>query len=82
MSNFKLTLGIVLLLLLLVLALGGPLLAQWLFPGQDPLEVGTWPRWQLPSPEHPLGIDEAGAMRWRSSSTPSGRRWLSAWWPG
>jgi peptide/nickel transport system permease protein len=60
MTNLKLTLGIVLLGVLLALAAGGPLLAQLLFPGQDPLEVGTWPRWQLPTPDHPLGIDEAG----------------------
>lgn len=60
MNNIKLTLGIVLVILLLVTALGGPTFARLLFPGQDPLEVGTWTRWQLPTAEHPLGIDEAG----------------------
>lgn len=60
MNNFKLTLGIILLVFLLVTALGGPTFARLLFPGQDPLEVGTWTRWQLPTPDHLLGIDEAG----------------------
>ncbi len=60
MRNAKLTLGVVLLVLLLVVAFGGPIFGRLLFPGQDPLAIGTWTRWQLPTREHPLGIDEAG----------------------
>jgi peptide/nickel transport system permease protein len=60
MNNLKLSLGLFLLGFLLVLALTGPALAKAMFPGKDPLSLGAWPRWQMPSPEHPLGIDEQG----------------------
>jgi peptide/nickel transport system permease protein len=60
MINFKLTIGILLIALLLVTAIVGPLITPHFFPGEDPTEVGAYPTLDLPSPKHPLGTDILG----------------------
>lgn len=60
MTNLKLKIGVGLMGFLLLLAATGPLIGKAMFPGKDPMRLGTWPRWQAPSEAHLLGIDEAG----------------------
>jgi peptide/nickel transport system permease protein len=60
MQNTKLTLGLFTLGLVLFLALAGPTIGRLMFPGANPLSLGAYKRWEAPSPEHPLGTDDAG----------------------
>jgi peptide/nickel transport system permease protein len=59
-SNFKLTLGLVILAIICLLALAGPAIIQVMFPGEKPLSFGAYKPFDQPSPEHPLGTDQMG----------------------
>mgnify|MGYP001165996396 FL=1 len=75
MKNPKLISGIILLVLLVGVAVFGPVLAQRaLFADENPLGRGEFRPFQLPSPEHPLGTDgdgRDGLMVFLSSMLPS-----------
>jgi peptide/nickel transport system permease protein len=60
MRNIKLNLGLFTLGLVLFMALAGPAIGQLMFPGTNPLSLGAYKRWEAPSPQHPLGTDDAG----------------------
>ena len=60
MRNTKLNLGVLTLGLVLFMALAGPTIGRLMYPDKNPLALGTYKRWEAPSPEHPLGIDDAG----------------------
>ena len=60
MSNIKLTLGLVILAFICLLALTGPLIVRWMFPGENPISFGAYAPFSPPSPKHPLGTDQMG----------------------
>ncbi|MFD2083353.1 peptide/nickel transport system permease protein [Actinopolymorpha cephalotaxi] len=59
-SNWKLTTGLVLLLLLILTAVTSPLIASAVGGGQDPVAIAAYEKWQVPSPDHWLGTDQFG----------------------
>jgi peptide/nickel transport system permease protein len=60
MRNPKILFGVTLLVLIIALALIGPTLAKSFANGDNPLAIGNFPPYQLPSPEHPIGTDGNG----------------------
>lgn len=60
MINFKLISGIGLIVLLLLVAVVGPILTPHFFPGEEPDKVGAYPSLDAPSAKHPLGTDILG----------------------
>ncbi len=60
MINFKLIIGISLIVILVLVAAIGPFLVPRFFPGEEPAEVGAYPTLDLPSPKHPMGTDLLG----------------------
>lgn len=60
MINLKLISGIGLIVLLLLVAVVGPMLVPQFFPGEEPDRVGSYPSLDAPSPKHPLGTDILG----------------------
>ena len=60
MSNFKLTLGLVILAFICLLALVEPLIIQQMFPGENPIGFGAYMPFGQPSPKHLLGPDQMG----------------------
>jgi len=60
MLNLKLVSGLILLGLILILAAGGSFAAKALFPGEEPLGIGSYTPGEQPSPDHPFGVDLSG----------------------
>lgn len=60
MRNPKLIAGSVMLAIILLLAIAGPKVAELMFPGEDPLGIGTFEPFSAPAPGHPIGTDQMG----------------------
>ncbi len=60
MINWKLAIGIFLIVLVVATAIIGPFIVPSFFPGENPTEVGAYPTLDFPSPHHPLGTDVLG----------------------
>ena len=60
MSNAKLISGISLLSFLIILAITGPAIGRVMFPNVNALEIGAFPRYELPSIQHLIGTDAGG----------------------
>lgn len=60
MINWKLLLGLVLLVLILLVAVIGPFITPSFFPGEEPASIGSYPSLESPTPQHPLGTDQMG----------------------
>jgi peptide/nickel transport system permease protein len=52
--------GGLLLLAIILTAVVGPTISRGMFPGENPLSVGSYPPMAKPSPQHPLGTDPMG----------------------
>ncbi|GAA4980909.1 ABC transporter permease [Actinopolymorpha pittospori] len=59
-GNWKLTSGLVLLVLLVAAAVCSPLIASMVGKGQDPVAIAAYEKWLVPSPAHWLGTDQYG----------------------
>ncbi len=60
MINWKLVTGISIVVLLVMVAIIGPLVIPYFYPGEEPAEVGEYPTLDAPSAKHPLGTDILG----------------------
>jgi len=60
MKNLKLKLGAALLIGLLLLAVSGPFLSGFITPGEDPMGIGSFRPYEMPSADHWLGTDFQG----------------------
>jgi peptide/nickel transport system permease protein len=56
----KLAAGLGIILALVAFAVLSPLIVSAVGHGGDPLEIAAFPKWLLPSPQHPLGTDQYG----------------------
>jgi peptide/nickel transport system permease protein len=56
----RLATGLALLALMILLAVLSPVLVDAIGNGKDPLELATYERWLVPSPDHLLGTDQFG----------------------
>lgn len=60
LGSWKLAVGLVILLLLVLIAVFSPVLVSLIGGGEDPVAIAAYEKWLVPSPDHWLGTDQYG----------------------